>query len=162
MRAKPISERRKSAQENWEKLQNSTRPVIYVGAGSCGRAAGATEVIDAIEAHLKTKNVDARVIEVGCIGPCYLEPLLDIRKPGYPRISYAEMTSEKAEELITSFLLHDDPRPDLALGTVDGTVPGIPPLFDHPMLKPQVRIATRNLGLISPEMIDSYVASEGY
>ena len=48
MSAKTLNQRRKAAEKNWEKLQDSTRPVIYVGAGSCGRAAGALEVIENI------------------------------------------------------------------------------------------------------------------
>ena len=51
MSAKTIGQRRKSAEKSWQKLQDPARPVIYVGAGSCGRAAGATEVIEAVKAH---------------------------------------------------------------------------------------------------------------
>ena len=51
MSAKRIHKLRKIAEKKWEKLQNSTRPIVYVGAGSCGRAAGATEVIEAIQEY---------------------------------------------------------------------------------------------------------------
>ena len=85
MSAKTLKERRKRAERNWEKLQNSARPVVYVGAGSCGRAAGATEVIEALKGRLKKRRVDAKVVEVGCIGPCYLEPLVDFQMPRKPR-----------------------------------------------------------------------------
>ena len=46
--------------------------------------------------------MNARVIEVGCIGPCYLEPLMDIALPGSPRVSYSNVTPEKARKVLTS------------------------------------------------------------
>ena len=104
MSAKTIAQRRKSADRKWAKLQTDTHPVVYVGAGSCGRAAGATEVIEAIKAHLKKKKTQARVIEVGCIGPCYLEPLVDIQMPNQPRISYSNVAPNQVEKILDPFL----------------------------------------------------------
>ena len=137
-------------------------PTIWIGAATCGLAAGAGEVRAAVEATLRELQLQANIIPVGCLGPCYLEPLLDLQRPGFPRISYAEMTPERARELVIAFLLHGDPHPEWALGTIGGEVPGIPRLFDHPMLKPQVRIATRNVGIICPDEIDHYLAVNGY
>ncbi len=47
---------------------------IKVGAGSCGIAAGATELI----AFLKAEITDIPIVEVGCIGHCYAEPLVEV------------------------------------------------------------------------------------
>ena len=121
MNVKTIDQRRQKAERNWEQLQNSPRPVIYVGAGSCGRAAGATEVVEAIRGHLKKKKVAARVIEVGCIGPCYLEPLVDIQMPGRPRIS-------KQDSRNTS-----GPRTGRALSVRTSAWSGTRPISDPPI-----------------------------
>jgi len=163
MTAKTLNGRRKRAEKNWEKLQNSARPVIYVGAGSCGRAAGATEVINAIEEHLKEKKIDARVIEVGCIGPCYLEPLVDIQMPKQPRISYSNVTPKQAVKILDSFL-ENNGIPELHLVGHFGEeeVDGVPSFYDQPMLAPQVRIVLRNCGIIAPEDVDHYLARDGY
>jgi NADH-quinone oxidoreductase subunit F len=116
-----------------------------------------------VQSELEKSKLRATIVPVGCIGICYLEPLLDIQQPGKPRICYGEMTPEKAREIIACYLVNDDPRPDLALGTLgEGEISGMPPLFDLPMLKPQVRIVTRNLGLINPEDINHYLAAGGY
>ncbi|MHB9132449.1 MAG: NADH-ubiquinone oxidoreductase-F iron-sulfur binding region domain-containing protein [Armatimonadota bacterium] len=151
------------ARENMAALKQSDEPIIWVGAATCGLAAGAGEVIEAIQDELAQHNLQARLIPVGCIGPCFLEPIMDIEKPGKPRISYGQMTPANARKLIQAYLVNDDPLPQMALGTLgDGEIPGIPRLLDHPMLKPQVRIATRNLGLINPRDIDHYLATDGY
>jgi NADH-quinone oxidoreductase subunit F len=41
-------------------------------------------------------------------------------------------------------------------------VPGLPSIKEHPMIKPQVRIALRNCGIIDPEDIGQYIARGGY
>ncbi|GAI04243.1 unnamed protein product, partial [marine sediment metagenome] len=120
-------------------------------------------VIEAINTELKRHDIEAVISQVGCIGLCYAEPLVDIIKPGRPRICYGHIITEQVSQLIEDYIIKDNPRPDLALGTIgDGSIEGIPKLFDLPMLKPQVRIALRNCGHIDPENINHYIASGGY
>ncbi|MBN2463472.1 MAG: NADH-quinone oxidoreductase subunit NuoF [Dehalococcoidia bacterium] len=151
------------ANAEWQALWHGDKPLILVGLATCGMAAGANAVMKAIENELSQRNIEATIIPVGCIGLCYLEPLVDIVKPGHPRICYTHVTPQKVGELIEDYLVNDNPRPDMALGTIgDGTVADIPKFYELPMLKPQVRIATRNCGNINPENIMHYIAQGGY
>jgi NADH-quinone oxidoreductase subunit F len=158
-----FDEIRKQALAEWEALVHSPKPRILVGTGTCGRAAGALAVLEAIHKELARRNIEAIVTTVGCIGLCYAEPLVDIVKPNCPRICYGSVTPEIIPQLIEDYLVKDNPRPDLALGTIgDETIAGIPKLFDLPMLKPQVRISLRNCGHIDPTDIKQYIANDGY
>ena len=158
-----LDEIRVNAIVEWGKIEHPDKPLIIVGAATCGQAAGANSVLKSIYSALEDNKVDAAVMQVGCIGICYAEPLVDIVKPGQPRICYANMTAEKAAGLIRDYLVNGNPRTDLALGTLgDGKVEGIPRFFDLPMLKPQVRIILRNCGFIDPENIKHYIARDGY
>ncbi|GAB4373356.1 MAG: NADH-quinone oxidoreductase subunit NuoF [Calditrichia bacterium] len=154
------------ARKSWTRLQESKVPLIYVGSATCGQAAGALELIPAIRETLQELNLKAKIIQVGCIGPCYLEPLMDIQKPGEPRLCYGGVTPEKARRIIRSYLLEDNPLPHLAVGHFgengQASLNGIPHFFELPMLKPQVRLVLRNCGFIDPENIDHYIAREGY
>lgn len=151
------------ATDEWQALWHGNKPLILVGLATCGMAAGANSVLKTIQDKLTQRNIEAHIIPVGCIGLCYLEPLVDIVKPGRPRICYARVTPEKATQLIDDYLVNDNPRPDMALGIFgDASVEGIPRFFEHPMLKSQVRIATRNCGHIDPENINHYIANQGY
>lgn len=151
------------AKSEWEALEHSEKPRILVGAATCGRSAGALNVLQTINDELAKRSIDAIVMQVGCVGLCYLEPLVDIIKPGRPRICYGNITPEIVPELIEDYLIKDNPRPDLALGTIgDDSIEGIPRFFDLPMLKPQVRIILRNCGTIDPENINHYIARGGY
>jgi len=147
----------------WEALERSDKPRILVGTATCGRAAGALTVLEVIKSELAQHNIEAIVTQVGCIGLCYAEPLVDIIKPNRPRICYGNVTPEIVSQLIEDYIINNDPRSDLALGTIgDGSVDGIPKLFELPMLKPQVRIILRNCGIIDPENINHYIANNGY
>jgi NADH-quinone oxidoreductase subunit F len=153
----------KQAIGEWEALQHSQIPRILVGAATCGRAAGAEAVLAAIDKELKARGLDAIVIQVGCIGLCYAEPLVDITKPGRPRICYGNVNPDIVSQLIEDYLVKDNPRPDLALGSIgDDVVDGIPKFFELPVLKSQVRIILRHCGFIDPTNINHYIANGGY
>jgi len=158
-----FTELRTRAHAEWQALENSDRPIILVGSATCGRAAGALEVLQAIKTRLSEIKVDCLLTEVGCIGTCYLEPVINIIKPGQPHLYYGNVTPEIAGQLVEDYLVNNKVNPDLVLGTVGETlIPGIPKLFDLPMLKPQVRIVLRNCGLIDPQNITHYLARDGY
>ena len=158
-----FEEIRSRAASEWEALKHDDKPHFLVGAATCGRAAGAMEVIQAIETELARRKINAVIRQVGCIGLCYAEVLVDIIKPGRPRICYRNITPEMIPELIDDYILKDNFRSDLALGTIgDESIGGIPRLFDLPMMASQVRIALRNCGYINPERINEYIANDGY
>ncbi len=74
------------AESHWQELCDSGKPMIMVGTATCGRAAGALEVVKAIRGEIKKQNLDCSVIEVGCMGHCYAEPIVIISKQEYPPI----------------------------------------------------------------------------
>jgi len=73
-----------------------------VGAGSCGLAAGAAEVIGALEAYVKRQK-DVDVVR-SMHRPCYLEPLVDIQMPANRAFSYSNVTADNVTRLLQSFL----------------------------------------------------------
>ena len=107
---------RAGAVSRWEAQQKGELPLIYLGTASCGRAAGAMDVLQAVQETLASAHLSAHIIQVGCIGPCYLEPLMDIALPGQPRVSYARVTPEKAKKIVAACLGEGDLMPRLAAG----------------------------------------------
>mgnify|MGYP000138558188 FL=1 len=163
---KNFKQREIEAVREWKALHSGSTPVIYIGAATCGIAAGALDVSERVRAILEKHDIEAHLVHVGCIGPCYLEPLMDIAMPGAPRISYANMTPDLAERIIENQFLRGDPSLDFAIAQFstnghDGTA-RLPDFFDLPMLKSQVRLVLRNCGFIDPENIDHYLANDGY
>ncbi|MFC1998727.1 NADH-quinone oxidoreductase subunit NuoF [Chloroflexota bacterium] len=158
-----FKEIKEKAVKSYEAWQESEPIRIIVGAGTCGRAAGADAVIEILKDELKRRQIKAVITRVGCIGLCYLEPLVDIVKQGKPRVCYGNVTPDNVSKIIDGYIVGDDPQSDMLLGTIgDESLDGVPRLFDMPVLKPQVRIATRNCGLIDPEDINQYIVRGGY
>jgi len=153
----------KESVEEYNSLFEGETPVILVGSATCGKSAGAQEVVAAFKAELREQEVFAEVIDVGCIGLCYIEPIVTIIKRGMPAIFYGNVTPKLAKQLAKTYIVGNDPMPEQAIGSLgEKRVEGISELFDMPVMKPQIRRILRNCGLIDPSNIKHYIAREGY
>ncbi len=159
--ASPFLEIRSKAESSWQELCNGRQPFIAVGTATCGRAAGALDVLQTIREVLRKRNLSLPVFEVGCMGHCYAEPLVVIAKPGYPPICYGHVNPVIAENLILHFVLGDDPCLEFVLGALEPN-DLVPSFADYPRSECEKRILLRNCGRIAPEEIDHYIANGGY
>lgn len=150
------------ARLNREKID---RPVIFIGAGTCGLGAGAKATKKQIEKYLADNKIMADILEVGCIGLCSAEPLVDIQIPGKTRVSFKNITAEKVQSLLESFFKGEIPE-DKVLGQFhsqsSATWDNVPFLSQHPFFAPQKRWVLINCGIVDPLSIEEYVARGGY
>lgn len=122
---------------------------IVVGEGSCGIAAGAAKVYSAIEKLIGLTGSTLTV--TGCIGMCFLEPIVDIYDGGELKKRLVKVRPEDAEKIIAYVNGDENAVNDIEISDEDK-------LF----LKKQTRIALRHCGIINPEIIDEYTAFDGY
>ncbi len=122
---------------------------IVVGEGSCGIAAGAAKVYSAIERLIG--STDSSLTVTGCIGMCFLEPIVDIYDGGELKKRLVKVQPEDAEK-ITAYVNGDENAVD------DIEISDDDKLF----LAKQTRIALRHCGIINPEIIDEYTDEDGY
>jgi len=94
------------AKKEWDKFCLIERPRILIGSATCGRAAGALAVKRSFEEELKKANIKADIYEVGCIGMCYAEPLVEIGFSDGRRILYSNIQSNKVEELVNKVIIN--------------------------------------------------------
>ncbi|MEZ5083116.1 MAG: NADH-ubiquinone oxidoreductase-F iron-sulfur binding region domain-containing protein [Bacteroidales bacterium] len=142
-----------------------TKPVIYIGTGTCGLGAGAEKTFHETQRYLNEHELEAEIIKVGCIGLCAAEPLMDIQIPGKNRISFQHVTGEKVTDILESvFTL--DVRNDLVLGQFRSekldSWKNVPFIDEHPFFAPQKRIVLKNCGIVNPIDIEEYIARGGY
>lgn len=121
---------------------------IVVGEGSCGIAAGAAKVYDKLASALDKSN---ELTITGCIGMCFLEPIVDIYDNG--TLTRLVKVSENDCERIAKAVNSDD------LSTVEDLKISED---DELFLKKQTRIALRHCGIINPEKISDYENTDGY
>jgi NADH:ubiquinone oxidoreductase subunit F (NADH-binding)/NAD-dependent dihydropyrimidine dehydrogenase PreA subunit/(2Fe-2S) ferredoxin len=149
------------------------KPTIFVGAGTCGMAAGAGQTLAAIREHLAAIACDATLVEVGCIGLCVAEPLVDIQIPGRARVSFGNVEAKNAAHLIDQVVAGRSVDPAMLpkgiriLGYHRPAGPAEPwprlePLDQHPFFRPQMRWVLENCGVIDPWSIEEYLAAGGY
>ena len=124
---------------------------IMVGQGSCGISAGAGKVYDALQSALREKEIPAQLCVTGCIGMCFLEPIVDIYDgDALTRLVHVQPSDAAG---IAAYLESGDTTGIDALRITDD---------DRAFLDKQTRIALRNCGLIDPESLDDAVAHRGY
>lgn len=122
---------------------------IVVGEGSCGIAAGAEKVRQAL---LKQDLNGAKLTIAGCIGMCYLEPIVDIYEDDQEVKRLVRVTENDAEK-ISEYAKTGDESVISSLLVSDE---------DKEFLNKQTRIALRRCGIINPDEIDDFVNADGY
>ena len=121
---------------------------IVVGQGSCGIAAGAAKVYSAIE---ESVGSSAELTITGCIGMCFLEPIVDIYDEDTLIKRLVKVQPSDAEKIIAFVKGDKDAVNDIEI-TDD----------DKQFLLKQTRIALRHCGVINPEKIEEYIRDDGY
>ena len=124
---------------------------IVVGQGSCGLAAGAGAVYSALESKLGASSA-AELSITGCIGICYLEPIVDVYAEDGTLYRCVKVKPEDAQTIVNAVSSHDFYQlKDLVISEDDAQ-----------FLSKQTRIALRHCGIINPDQIDAYTADDGY
>ncbi len=142
------------------------RPVIFVGTGTCGLGAGAGKTLLAIRTYLEAHpEVDADVVEVGCIGLCVEEPLVDVQLPGRTRVSFPRVGGKQVDALLDAVFAGAAP-PVTPLGQFRDARfeawDAVPYLDEHPFFARQTRWVLANCGLVDPASLGEYIARGGY
>ena len=149
-----------NAKSEWEALHKGS--FILIGTATCGRAAGALDVVDAFNSGLARQGLQVPVIQVGCMGLCYAEPLVTICKPGSLRVVYSNVTPEIVPRLVEGYVGGDDPCLELALGTLEGGGGEAVQIPELPRFEHELRILLRRCGYSDPENMNHYIANGGY
>ncbi len=121
---------------------------IVIGEGSCGIAAGAEKIRTAL-ADMDLNGAELSI--TGCIGMCYLEPIVDIydddnlirlvKVQESDAKAIAEYAKTKDYSLIEKLAVKDE---------------------DSEFLSKQTRIALRRCGIINPEELSAFIEADGY
>lgn len=153
----------KQAGTEWENLVTGDTPFFMVGNATCGRSAGATEVIERLNHEKDRSGLSFDVKEVGCIGMCFMEPIVTVYRPGYKPILYGKVNGDDAAELLDLFIRKGEIVSKNVIGVIDNNPGnGLKSVYDIPVMKPQVRLVLNNCGIIDPKNINHYIANKGY
>jgi len=149
--------------EEGEKLSKKTgyRKQILVCGGTGCTSSGSKKVITTLEDELKKQGLDKEilVVKTGCFGLCALGPILIV----YPEGSfYSQATPEGIVKIVDEHIKKGNIVKELLYKETVHKDGSIIPLSQTQFYKKQLRIALRNCGVINPEDITEYIATDGY
>ena len=132
-------------------MHEQGKTVIKVGYSTCGIAAGGNKVLETLTNEISKGNLDVVLQKTGCVGMCYVEPIVDVVTPGGDLFSYGNVTEEGALRILEEHIKQGKPPEDMLINKEREDFVG-----------KQVRISLRNCGIIDPESLSDYRESGGY
>jgi len=82
---------------------------LMVGMATCGIAAGARTTLNALLDEIQNKNIDnVKIIQVGCLGYCHSEPIVQVNEPGKESIIYGNVDDKRAREIINKHIINHE------------------------------------------------------
>ena len=133
--------------------------VLVCGGTGCS-SSNSQEIMRRLEEEIKKKGLDkeVNVVCTGCFGLCSLGPVVIVYPEGsfYSKVTLADIPEIVEEHLLKGRIV----KRLLYQETIDNDA--IHSLTDTPFYKKQKRIALRNCGVINPEVIEEYIAMDGY
>lgn len=97
---------REQAKKRLEMREGESQYRIVVGMATCGIAAGARPVLNALVEESAAKGYSCSVTQTGCIGMCTLEPIVEVYDKAGNKTTYVLMNPEKAIQMLESHILH--------------------------------------------------------
>jgi len=154
---------------------------IQIGAATCGQAKRAGTLKEVLESEVKRQKLKATIVEVGCNGMCYQEPIVDVIQKGKPKLTYGSMTVDKVAPLVKALkektvmkenlLFRTDEEESLITGEKTSYLTdqssksfkgAALEYHQYPFYQQQEKIVLRNSGIIDPKSIEEYIARGGY
>ena len=137
----------------------STNTILICAGGAC-ISAGEKSVKQVLEEKLREYALDGvvRVVETGCMGACDLGPIVAVFPEG---VYYQKVNAENVKKIVEEHILKGRVVEEMLFEGPQGKITE-EVHEEHPFFKKQVKIATRNLGIIDPMNIDEYIARDGY
>jgi NADH-quinone oxidoreductase subunit F len=129
---------------------------ILVGLGTCGIAAGSEKIYRALAARAGNGGPKFELGKTGCLGMCYIEPLVEVVDDAGVVWQYGGVTTDKLDRILEEHVAGGTPVADWLVWS-DSQVGS-----EGAYLARQKRIVLRNCGRIDPEILDEYLAVGGY
>ena len=95
---------------------NDTR--VVVGMATCGIAAGARPVLNALVEEVNALGLsdNVTVSQTGCIGICEYEPVVEVFEAGKEKVTYVKVTPDMAKRIVAEHIKGGKPVAEYTIG----------------------------------------------
>ncbi len=134
--------------------------VLICGGTGC-TSSGSLDIQKAFAENIEKNGLseEVKVVQTGCFGLCALGPVVIVYPDG---TFYSRVTSDDVKEIVEEHLLKGRIVDRLVYKDGAEDAVGNVALSDTAFYKTQNRVVLRNCGVIDPEVIDEYIAMDGY
>ncbi|MBF0224041.1 MAG: NADH-quinone oxidoreductase subunit NuoF [Desulfobacterales bacterium] len=151
---------KKIKEKKLKELHDASVTKLLLCGGTGCHATGSLKLKDALQKEVINKGLEKKVkiVETGCNGFCAMGPLMLVYPEG---VFYQKISEKDVPEIIEEHIINKKHVQKL-LYVDPVTKKTIPYQKDIPFFSHQMTIALRNKGLIDPEVIEDYIAQDGY
>ncbi|HWQ68621.1 MAG TPA: NAD(P)H-dependent oxidoreductase subunit E, partial [Patescibacteria group bacterium] len=121
---------------------------LVVGVGSCSQSVGTDILTDRLAEEAERQGLSATVVEGGCNGMCYAAPVVELHRPGWPRITLKAVTINHVSSLISALKADRRPAGIEAVAWQESSWQGISGLGQEPFLGGQHRAVLERCGTV--------------
>ncbi|MBI2884448.1 MAG: NAD(P)H-dependent oxidoreductase subunit E [Candidatus Methylomirabilis oxyfera] len=143
-------------------VRHSSELRLVVGVGSCSASVGADRLMDQLTAEIERQGLSATVVEGGCNGMCYAAPVVELHRPGWPRISLKRVALEHVPSLVSSLKADRRPAGIEAVAWQESSWNGISGLDQEPFLRSQHRAILERCGVVDVHDLADAVRQGSY
>ncbi len=138
----------------------ATNTILMCAGGGC-ISSGEESCLNALQSAVDKYSLNdvVKIVETGCMGMCDAGPLMIVYPEG---VYYQKLTPEDMEKIVSEHILKGRIVEEKLLDNPVSNLKTHNPYDDHPFFTKQVKIATRNMGVIDPLSIEEYIAHDGY
>ena len=98
--------------------EGAGRAKVIVHMGTCGIAAGARPVMNAVMEEIESRDVKDVILTISsCAGLCSREPMITVELEGQPPVKYIDLTPEKAKRIFVEHVIGGKIVTDYALAS---------------------------------------------
>jgi NADH:ubiquinone oxidoreductase subunit F (NADH-binding)/NADH:ubiquinone oxidoreductase subunit E len=137
---------------------------LVVQAGTCGRAVGALDVLEALRAAVARGRVEAEVVEGACSGACWAAPAVGVERAGAPALALERVEASAVDRLLDLLAGGGPDLGDAFAGVVFAAEPwrGLTPASRHPFWAGQERVLLGRAGRVDPGDLDDALVDGAY
>ncbi len=98
---------------------NSKITRVVVGMATCGIAAGARPVLNALMDEVSRRELkNITVSQTGCIGMCQYEPIVEVLEPDKEKVTYVKVKPEQIARIVSEHLVNGNPVVEFTVGAI--------------------------------------------
>ncbi len=136
------------------------RNILVCGGTGC-TSSHSEQIIEKLNEEIKANGLEKeiKVIRTGCFGLCALGPIMIVYPEG---CFYSMVNVDEIPEIVKEHLVGGKPVAHLLYKETVNDDGSIKKYNQTDFYKKQLRVALRNCGVIDPEVLDEYIARDGY